>query len=109
MSSSVTLPASLSARIQEVARRVRWLRALRGASLVVLLLALTAVAAILADHWLQLPALVRQINLGVWLALGSAAIFTALVTPLCRRLDPVDLAAAIEQKYPELGERLTSS
>jgi hypothetical protein len=47
---------------------------------------------LLADYLLDLPASVRETALVAWLGLGAEA-----------------LAAVIEEKYPELGERLTST
>jgi hypothetical protein len=109
MSTNVTLPPSLRQRIAAVARRVRLLRAARGLALVVLLLAGTAGAAALADFGLDLPANVRQAVFASWLGLGAVAFLGAVVFPLFRRLQPAALAAVIEEKYPDLGERLTSA
>ncbi len=109
MSKNLTLPAELTTRLQAVAKRVRLLRVIRGLSLLVLVMSLTAGAAILADHLLELPALVRQIVFSLWMSLGSLLGMLALLVPLSRKLDPADLAAVIEKKYPELAERLSSS
>lgn len=109
MSSHVALPSSLTTRLQEVARRVRWLRVVRGLSVLVLLLSLTAAVALLGDYYLELSALTRQIVLTTWLTLGSLVGLITLLIPLGRKLDDADLAAVIEQKYPDLSERLTSS
>src|SRR4051794_3040354 len=100
----LSLPETLQSRLTAVAQRVRLLRAVRGVSLVLLVLALTAGVALLADHFLGLPAFVRQIDFLVWVGLGTLTLVTALVLPLCRRLTPAELAAVIEEKYPELGE-----
>src|SRR5439155_21513442 len=111
MSTSLTLSPTLRARLAAVARRVRLLRAARGLSLCVLVLALTAGVALLADYLSGqgLPTLLRQITLATWLALGAVILVGGLVLPLCRRLTPEALAAVIEKKYPELAERLTTS
>src|SRR4051794_20357687 len=106
MSTTVTLPRTLRSRIAGVARRARLLRALRGLSLLVLVLAVTGGAALLADFFLEdgLPALARQVNFGAWLGLGCVVALFSLLMPLARRLRPADVAAAVEQHYPDLGE-----
>jgi hypothetical protein len=109
MSTNVTLPPSLRQRIAAVARRVRLLRAARGLSLVVLLLAVTAGAAAVADFGFDLPANVRQVVFASWFGLGAVAFLAAVLFPLARRLQPAALAAVSEEKYPDLGERLTSA
>src|SRR5262245_10381618 len=104
MSTYVQLPPSLEGRLAGAARRVRLLRGLRGLSWLVAARGLPAGRALAAD-WAAggLPPALRGVNLAVWLGLGAAVVFLGLVRPLFRRLDPADLAAAIEQKHPELG------
>lgn len=109
MTTTVTLPPAMRQRIAAVARRARLLRAVRGLSLCVLVLALTGGAAALADYFLDLPAATRQIVFSSWAGLGLVTLLGAVVVPLCRRLRPAALAALIEEKYPNLGERLTSA
>ena len=109
MSTVVVLPATLRDKLTAVARRIRWLRAARGVSILALVLLLFVAAALAADAWLDLPAVVRSGLLITWIGLGvSAAIFSLLV-PLCRRMDAEALAALVEHRYRDLGERLTSS
>jgi hypothetical protein len=111
MSTTVQLPASLQQQITGVGRRARLLRGVRGASLLVLVLAAAAGAAVLADFLLDgaLPLAARAAALAAWSVLGATWLLLGVVGPLLRRLDPADLAAAVEEKYPQLGERLTSS
>ena len=111
MSTTVQLPSSLRQRIVSLAQRIRLLRGVRGLSLLVLVLGLTAAAAMTADFLLDgaLPDTIRRINITVWSGIGLTLLLVGLILPLLRRLDSADLAAAIEEKYPELGERLTSS
>ena len=89
MSTTVQLPSSLRQRIAAVARRVRLLRAVRGLSLVLVLLALTAGAAAMADYWLDLPAATRQAVFSAWTGLGLIAFLSFVVLPLGRRLHSV--------------------
>src|SRR5262249_43999514 len=110
MSMTVQLPPSLEGRLAAAARRVRLLRGLRGLSWLVVALVVPAALAVGAD-WVMggLSPAWRGVNLAAWLLLGAGVVFLGLVRPLRRKLDPADLAAAIEQKHPELGERLSSS
>ncbi len=109
MSSTVTLSPTLRKRLAALGRRSRRLQGMRGLSLLVVVLGLSGGAALLADYGFDLTAFCRQVLLCVWLAAGIGCLFFGLVLPLGRRTDLWALAAVIEQKYPELGERLTSS
>jgi hypothetical protein len=77
--------------------------------LLIVILGLSSGAALFADYWLDLPVISRQVLFCMWLAAGVALLFFGLLIPLRRRIDVRALAAVIEQKYPDLGERLTSS
>jgi hypothetical protein len=109
MPATVTLPPTLQTRLAAIRRRIRRLRAVRGLSLLIFLLGLSAAAAMLADCWLDLPVLARQIILSVWIGEGVVVLLSGVIVPLGRRLDAPALAAAVEQSYPDLGERLTSA
>src|SRR5262249_23471727 len=106
---TAALTPSLRSRLAAVARRVRILRVVRGLSLVALALLLTGGTALLADYLVALPAAVRLALFGGWVILGVGTLFVGLVLPLSRRLGAADLAAVVEQKYPELAERLTTT
>ncbi len=105
------LPESLHERLDALACRVRRLRRLRGISLLALALTSFATSALLVDLALgeSLGPIPRAGVLAVWLSLGAVVAFVSLIRPLRRRLDRADLAAAVERKYPDLHERLTSS
>ncbi|HWG43712.1 MAG TPA: hypothetical protein VN688_13070 [Gemmataceae bacterium] len=109
MSATITLPLVLRSRLAAIRRRARLLRIVRGLGLFVLVLGLLGAAALLADYWLDLPALARQILFSVWITVGIGLLLVGVIVPLCRRIDAAALAAVIEQKYPDLGERLTSA
>src|SRR5262249_33652333 len=110
MSMTVQLPPDLRARLTDVASRVRLLRGLRAVSVLLLALLLTAAAAIFVDWFLggRLPYMVRVVNLGVWSVLGLILAWAGWRS-FSRRVDLADVAAAVEEQHPELGERLTSS
>jgi hypothetical protein len=103
------LPLSLGDQLTAVARRVRLLRTARGLSFVVLLLAVVGGGTLLADACFNLPGGVRAGLFAAWLGLGLLIILFGLLLPLCRRLDTAALAAIVEEKYPDLGERLTAT
>jgi hypothetical protein len=109
VTADTALTPSLRSRLAAVARRVRLLRVVRGLSLVALALLLAGAAALLADYLVALPAAVRLALFGGWVALGAGTLLVGLVLPLSRRLEAADLAAVVEQKYPELAERLTTT
>jgi len=109
MSTNAALPSSLQSKLDSLARYIRGLRALRGVCWLLLLLSLVAGGAVLADAWLELPSVVRATLFSGWLALGLGAAMLGLVLPLLRRLETDALAAMIEDRYPELLERLTST
>jgi hypothetical protein len=109
MSTMTALPHGLRHRILALARRIRLLRALRGASLLLVVLVLTASAAFISDYCLGLPVAMRFVCLVAWTVVGAALTFLALFLPLCRPLSPQALAGLIEERHPELGERLTSA
>ena len=69
----------------------------------------TGLLAILADASWELPSQIRGIFLVAWIGLGAFMAWATLMVPLFRRLDPAALAAVVEEKYPDLGERLTST
>ncbi len=109
MSTVAGLPPTVRAKLADAARHLRFLRLVRGLSLLVAVLALAGGAALLADAVFELPAFVRLGLLAAWGLLAVAFAVFGLVLPQCRRLDPETLAAVVEEKYPDLGERLTSA
>lgn len=109
MSTVAVLPSSLRDKLAAAARRLRLLRAVRGVCILALTLLLFAAVAFAADAWLDLPAMARTVLLFAWLAVGTGVAVFALCVPLCRRIDRDALAALVEERYADLGERLTSS
>jgi hypothetical protein len=109
MTKPIGLPEALRARLTALTRRIRWLRAVRGLCVLTLLGIVLLGGLFIADGLLTLtPDALRYALLGITAALGLAAL-GGLVLPLFRRHDPEALAALIEQRYPELGERLTTA
>ncbi|HVS34911.1 MAG TPA: hypothetical protein VMS17_04975 [Gemmataceae bacterium] len=115
MATVAALPSDLRNRIGEVAQRVRLLRLLRGLGLLTLIMALGFGVALLADVVLvqafsfDLPNAVRIGVLAAWGSVGFFVFFFGLFLPLTRRIDAAAIAALVEEQYPELAERLTTS
>jgi hypothetical protein len=109
MSATLILPSPLRARLGAVRWRIRLLRAVRGFALVAVVLGIFIATAVMVDYWLDLPPLARQILFSVGAALGIGFLVRWVAAPLFRRLDAAALAAVIEEKYPDLDERLTSA
>jgi hypothetical protein len=109
MSTAIGLPPALRAKLASVARRIRLLRAARGLSLLVLVTVLLIGGVFLVDLALGLTQPALAVALALLAAATSLIVLFGVVVPLSRALDPEALAAIIEEKYPELGERLTST
>ncbi len=109
MSTTISLPASLRARLTALRWRIRLLRAVGGFALLVVIVSFLAASAMLADYWLDLPTQTRQVVLVTWLAVAIGWLLRGVIIPLCRRIDAAALAAVIEVRYPTLGERLSST
>src|SRR5262249_21334658 len=109
MATVQALPTRLREQLSQAVSRVRRLRLIRGASALAVVLLTTAAACLLADYVLHLPATARGVMLAAWLAIGLGTAHWALLRPAIRRIDLDALAAVIEEKYPDLNERLTST
>src|SRR5208283_4148169 len=54
----------------------------------------------LLDRWLNLPSLIRQVALGVYVVGAAAYILFAMVRPLMRQINPYYAARKVEQFVP---------
>jgi hypothetical protein len=104
----VPLPDNIQGKLDELAGRVRRLRLIGGASAVLLTFVGVAAFALVADAWLELPTPVRVLLFAAWVVATVAAIWFGLLRPR-RAPSDVALAGAVEEQYPRLRERLTSS
>jgi hypothetical protein len=109
MSLSPGLPLKLHNKFFALERKVRKLRAIQGAMRFVLLLICTAFLLIAADSYFTLPSGVRCVGFGLWLILGLWAFRRWVARPFVEPIDAASLAAAIEEQYPRLDERLTTA
>jgi hypothetical protein len=109
MSASATLPSSLDQKLTAVIRRLRFMRTLRGACGLMIGLVVLLGFAIFLDWVFDLPGEARSLVLIGWIGLGVWLAFRQLILPLRRRPSAEAVAAAIEERFPELAERLTTS
>src|SRR5436309_517263 len=109
MAATAALPPNLTAKLEELAARVRRLRRLRGLSALLLTITLGAGCAVAADYWFDLSGPVRALLLLGWLAACGTVAWFGLLRPARNAIDVRDLAATIEDQYPRLHERLTTS
>ena len=105
---AAVLPRALEGKLDELAHHVRRLRLLRGLSRLALALFLTAVAAVVCDYALDLSAAGRAALLVGWAAIGAVAAWRFVLRPVRQPIPVADLAAAVEDRYPSLAERLYS-
>ncbi len=103
------LPVALRTKLSALVQRIRLLRILRGMCCLVLVILLSFLTAFVADRWFNLSDEALAVVLAGMLGLGITTVLLSLIMPLCRRISPETLAAVIENRYPELGERLLSS
>jgi hypothetical protein len=104
-----SLPPLLRTKLDSLERRLHRLRLLRGSSLAALTLVMGAAIALALDAWLELPPAARFLITGGWIVAIAVVAWRQLVRPLRRRITAPSLAAAVEEEYPALGERLTSA
>lgn len=109
MAATVALPPNLTIKLEELAVRIRRLRRLRGLSVLLLTTALGAALALGADSLLDLSGPLRALLLLAWLAACGTVAWFGLLRPARNQIDVRDLAATIEEQYPRLHERLTTS
>ena len=101
--------AEITKRIAVVTGRWRARRALSGLVVVAAWGVAAAAVLVVLDAYVGLPAVLRLAfvaAVAIAVAVGLAAL---VIRPLARRLSSQDVAAHIEARYPELGERLRSA
>ena len=99
----------LRGKIKEVQNRLRWVMAAKGVVIALALsLVVLAIAVYSVDHWNYSDRSVALARLFSVLAIvGVFGWF--LVRPLVRRVEDVQVARYVEEKYPELQDRLVSA
>ncbi|MBL8725677.1 MAG: hypothetical protein JNK49_16665 [Planctomycetes bacterium] len=99
------LAAWLHRQTAALRRRYLW----HGLGLCLLLPTLAIAAAFALDHTLRLPLLIRSFHGMLTAALLGYAAVRFVGYPLRRRARPIDVAALVEQRFPELRQQLVSA
>jgi|GEM_PF-3735893 len=102
------LPEGIRTALLRVHRRTVRAAVVQGVCRLVLLLAIAAFAAILADACLGFPGSVRALFLSVWLGIASLEIHRRILAPLRQPPDFAALARSTEAAWPRMDERLST-
>ncbi len=102
-------PSRLELRIATLRAQVRRLLVLYGLSWVVGLALPVIIVLGLADWAIHLDSAVRLAALIGLIGLGAWLIVRYVITPLIVRFGDLDIALRIEERWPELNDRLTST
>lgn len=106
--SAVKLPHAIEEKLGELAQKVRKLWLYRGVSWFVLVLLGTAFGLIVLDANYELPGWGRGLLLLGWIVLQVLAFRRLVLRPMRNPIPIAMLAAAIEDQFPNLAERLTT-
>ena len=101
------LPPRLTEELRYLERRIRALSVLSGLSIAILATVAVVLVAFGLDYWFDLSTSSRWVALGTLTATGVGFGLFGLRRLLFRVPLP-ELAAAVEEKHPEFGERLLS-
>jgi hypothetical protein len=102
-----TLAPSLDRRLADLGRQIRRQRLVRALCRLVLVLALLFAGFFLLDFLIPFSPVALRLALVTLIGVSIVGVVLSLVFGL-RRLDITTLAALVEKKHPELGERLIS-
>jgi hypothetical protein len=105
----VSIPEELALKLSQLETHIRQLAFLRGAGVVVLVLATGLVAGFTIDLQWDVGSAARLGMLASYGICCAYAVWRYLIWPALQPLSPAELAVAVEQAYPELGDRLTST
>ncbi len=103
------LPVDLRTRLAELGRRLHRQQIIQGFCRLVLVMIVAAAAAVLLDALVSMPGWLRGLLFIGWLWLGFIEIRRYIRGPVLQPLYAAGLAAAVEEEYPRLGERLTTA
>ena len=101
------LPSRVTEELRRLEGRIRSLSVLSGLAIAIVAMVIVAGVAFALDYWLDLSAASRWVALGTLIATGVGLGLFGLRRLLFRVPLP-ELAAAVEEKHPEFGERLLS-
>ncbi|QEL20105.1 DUF4175 family protein [Limnoglobus roseus] len=106
--SAVKLPHAIEEKLGELAQQVRRLWLYRGMSWFALVFFGTALGLVLLDARFELPGWGRGLMLVGWAVLQLLAFRRCVLRPMRSPIPVPLLAAAIEDQFPNLAERLTT-
>ncbi len=106
--SAVKLPHAIEEKLSELSQQVRKLWLYRGISWFALVFLGTALGLILLDANAELPGWSRGLMLVGWIVLQIFAFRRLILRPMRSPIPVPLLAAAIEDQFPNLSERLTT-
>lgn len=101
------LPKKVVVELGRLEGRIKSLSAISGLAITLLMVTALAAVTFVLDWWLDLSSLGRMVALGMILVTGLGGTLWAFKRYLFRLPLP-ELAAAVEEKHPEFGERLIS-
>ncbi len=106
---TTALPSRLEAKFTALEKRIRSRRLWRGLSWVVLVQLLVAAGLVALDAAIAIPLGGRVGCLAGWVALGIGLVWIKVVHPLSQAIPREDLAVLVEDEYPILAERLSTT
>lgn len=109
MPAVVPLPRPLRRRFFVLGQHLRRLEVIRGLCRIALILTLFAWAAIDADAFFDFSPGLRALLLSFWVGTAISLILRLRQSSSLHAADGDSLAAAVEERYPLLGERLTTA
>lgn len=103
-------PHNLQTRVDRVGRRARFLMLVGGLAILIAIVAATSIGLGVADYFSRIEDVgVRIIFSLLLVASAGAAFFFFLLPAITNRLDAIGVARLIETRFPQLGDRLTST
>ena len=108
MAFQYVLPQAVTSQLDSLRRRVRRVAFLRGCGLFVALSCGLLVAAMLVDFLFDLESSSRVVGFVGFCVVEAALFGFLLVRPCVIRLKDAEVASLAEERFPELGERVSS-
>ncbi len=103
------MPEIIALQFQRLRTRIRSVAAAGGVGLTLFSVATAVGLAILMDIFFDLPVAVRLGMLVAAAGLSVVGVAFWIIRPMTQRVQDDELAAIVEQQYPELNERLLSA
>ncbi len=105
----MNVQASVQRKLRSFRNRVRAFIAAEGLSRVALIIAGLVCVSVLLDYTQRLSFAARTFSLVVGLSIAGYVLHRTLLSRLARPMDDARMALTVEDRFPELGDRLISS